>query len=138
MLTLPPQCACTPAFANTRALHDIGLIHWTLYSTCDHCHHLQASLAQYRDRYHDLLNQELALSVRIALRNDLKPLTMQSDEQVESTITNAGLPATLDPAAAGEGPAVPFRAPFSGALSRVRCFPCRSRLLSTSVHVVRF
>lgn len=79
---------------------------------------LQLSLTQYRDRYHDLLNQELALSVRIALRNDLKPLTMTTPEQVEAVMTVSGLPQTIDPSAA---PAqLPFRAPFSSALPSVR------------------
>jgi hypothetical protein len=86
--------------------------------------HLQLTLTQYRDRYHDLLNQELALSVRIALRNDLKPLTMTSVEQVEAVMTVSGLPQTIDPSSAP--PQLPFRAPFSSALPSVRpvFLPC--------------
>ena len=79
---------------------------------------VQASLAQYRDRYHDLLNQELALSVRVALRNDLRPLTMTSAAQVESVMTSSGLPQTLAPGA--PPPRLPFKAPFSSALPSVR------------------
>jgi hypothetical protein len=84
---------------------------------------VQASLAQYRDRYHDLLNKEMALSVRIALRNDLKPLTVKTPEQVAATMTAAGLPQCIDPEV--EPPALPFRAPFSAALPSVRgCCSC--------------
>jgi hypothetical protein len=55
--------------------------------------------------------------VRIALRNDLKPLTMSSEVQVESVMTNSGLPQTLDPTAAP--PNLPFKAPFSSALPSI-------------------
>lgn len=91
---------------------------------------VQASLAQYRDRYHDLLNQELALSVRIALRNDLRSLTMTSEAQVESVMTSSGLPQTLTPGA--PPPRLPFKAPFSSALPSVRA----PSLLSSPVWLV--
>eukprot|EP00892_Ulva_mutabilis_P001277 jgi/Ulvmu1/1114/UM106_0031.1 len=75
-----------------------------------------ACLSQYRDRYHDSLNQEAALSIRAALRRELKPVRIESAEQLETLITATGLPAELE---SPDTPALPFAAPFSSALPAI-------------------
>lgn len=73
---------------------------------------------QYRDRYHDCLNQEAAHAVRHALRKDLHVLHITTEEQYEMLITTTGLPASLS--ADMPFPALPFQAPFSGSMTTVR------------------
>lgn len=92
----------------------------------------QACLAQYRDRYHELLNFEVATSVRAALQRRLQPLTVKTAEEADSFLVAAGLPAMAAPpddaaAAAAPAPALPFQAAFSAALPQVRIglAPCR-------------
>jgi hypothetical protein len=82
---------------------------------------LQACLMQYRDRYHDCLNQEAAHAIRSALRKDLRVLHIASEEQLEALVTTTGLPASLS--RDGAPPPLPFQAPFSGAMTTVRS-PC--------------
>lgn len=90
------------------------------------CIHVQACLSQYRDRYHDSLNQEAALSIRAALRRELKPVRIEEEAQLEAMITSTGLPAELE---SNDVPELPFPAPFSSALPGVRppSLPCPAR-----------
>lgn len=73
---------------------------------------------QYRDRYHDCLNQEAAHAVRHALRRDLSVLHITTDEQYDTLISTTGLPASLSTDM--PFPVLPFQAPFSGAMTTVR------------------
>jgi len=81
---------------------------------------MQACLSQYRDRYHDSLNQEAAVSIRAALRRELKPVKVETAEQLETLITSTGLPGDLE---SPDMPSLPFPAPFSSALPAVRRLP---------------
>lgn len=87
---------------------------------------LQGCLSQYRDRYHDSLNQEAALSIRAALRRELKPVVIDTEAALETMVTSTGLPAELE---SNDTPALPFPAPFSSALPGVRPLPAAVHLL---------
>lgn len=81
-------------------------------------HAVQACLMQYRDRYHDCLNQEAAHAVRYALRKDLTVLHITTEEQYDTLVTTTGLPASLSTDM--PFPPLPFQAPFSGSMTTVR------------------
>lgn len=89
---------------------------------------LQDILLLNRERYHDILNAEVAVNVKGHMR-EIEAAQITTERDLDTCILSTGLPHRMDASPGEAVPALPFTAPFSTGLPAVRPF-------APAVHVV--